>query len=200
MRIEVRSDSVMIEGYVNAVARDSRPIRDKKSGKRFVEQIVPGVFQRAIRRNEVNLLLNHDSTRVLGSTKTNLQLTEDSIGLKARAEITDPEVIKKAREKKLRGWSFGFYERDASEEDLPNGLQRRYVEDMVLEEVSIIDDRKIPVYEGTSIETRAAGEEMLMPEPLEVRADYIEIKAEKLSVDLSKYQNRIKELEKETEK
>lgn len=190
----------MIEGYVNAVARDSRPIRDKKSGKRFVEQIVPGVFQRAIRRNEVNLLLNHDSTRVLGSTKTNLQLTEDSIGLKARAEITDPEVIKKAREKKLRGWSFGFYERDASEEDLPNGLQRRYVEDMVLEEVSIIDDRKIPVYEGTSIETRAAGEEMLMPEPLEVRADYIEIKAEKLSVDLSKYQNRIKELEKETEK
>lgn len=200
MRIEVRSDSVMIEGYVNAVARDSRPIRDKKSGKRFVEQIVPGVFQRAIRRNEVNLLLNHDSTRVLGSTKTNLQLTEDSIGLKARAEITDPEVIKKAREKKLRGWSFGFYERDASEEDLPNGLQRRYVEDMVLEEVSIIDERKIPVYEGTSIETRAAGEEMLIPEPLEVRADYIEIKAEKPSVDLSKYQNRIKELEKETEK
>lgn len=200
MRIEVRSDSVLIEGYVNAVARDSRPIRDKKSGKRFVEQIVPGVFQRAIRRNEVNLLLNHDSTRVLGSTKTNLQLTEDSIGLKARAEITDPEVIQKAREKKLRGWSFGFYERDASEEDLPNGLQRRYVEDMVLEEVSIIDERKIPVYEGTSIETRAAGEEMLIPEPLEVRADYIEIKAEKPSVDLSKYQNRIKELEKETEK
>jgi len=200
MRIEVRADSVLIEGYVNAVARDSRPIRDKKSGRRFVEQIVPGVFKRAISRNEVNLLLNHDSTRVLGSTKTNLQLTEDSIGLKARAEIADPEVIQKAREKKLRGWSFGFYERDASEEDLPNGLQRRYVEDMVLEEVSIIDERKIPVYEGTSIETRAEGEEMLIPEPLEVRADYIEIEEEKPSVDLSKYQNRIKELEKETEK
>ena len=198
MRIEVRADSVLIEGYVNAVARDSRPIRDKKSGRRFVEQIVPGVFKRAISRNEVNLLLNHDSTRVLGSTKTNLQLTEDSIGLKARAEIADPEVIQKAREKKLRGWSFGFYERDASEEDLPNGLQRRYVEDMVLEEVSIIDERKIPVYEGTSIETRAEGEEMLIPEPLEVRADYIEIEEEKPSVDLSKYQNRIKELEKET--
>ena len=200
MRIEVRADSVLIEGYVNAVARDSRPIRDKKSGRRFVEQIVPGVFKRAISRNEVNLLLNHDSARVLGSTKTNLQLTEDSIGLKARAEITDPEVIQKAREKKLRGWSFGFYERDASEEDLPNGLQRRYVEDMVLEEVSIIDERKIPVYEGTSIETRAAGDEMLIPEPLEVRADYIEIGGEKPPVDLRKYKTRIKELEKETEK
>ena len=193
MRVEIRSDSVLIEGYVNAVARDSRPIRDRKTGKRFVEQIVPGVFERAVRRNDVDLLLNHDTTRVLGSTKTNLTLYEDSIGRRARAEITDPEVIQKAREKKLRGWSFGFLERDASEEELPNGLQRRYVEDMVLKEVSIVDERKLPVYEGTSIETRAAGEEMLTPEPLEVRADYVEAQETKVSID-------IKELEKETKK
>ncbi len=200
MRVEIRSDSVLIEGYVNAVARDSRPIRDRKTGKRFVEQIVPGVFERAVRRNDVDLLLNHDTTRVLGSTKTNLTLYEDSIGLRARAEITDPEVIQKAREKKLRGWSFGFLERDASEEELPNGLQRRYVEDMVLKEVSIVDERKLPVYEGTSIETRAAGEEMLTPEPLEVRADYVEAQETKVNIDMSKYHNRIKELEKETKK
>ncbi len=200
MRVEIRSDSVLIEGYVNAVARDSRPIRDRKTGKRFVEQIVPGVFERAVRRNDVDLLLNHDTTRVLGSTKTNLTLYEDSIGLRARAEITDTEVIQKAREKKLRGWSFGFLERDASEEELPNGLQRRYVEDMVLKEVSIVDERKLPVYEGTSIETRAAGEEMLTPEPLEVRADYVEAQETKVSINMSKYQNRIKELEKETKK
>lgn len=200
MRVEIRSDSVLIEGYVNAVARDSRPIRDRKTGKRFVEQIVPGVFERAVRRNDVDLLLNHDTTRVLGSTKTNLTLYEDSIGLRARAEITDPEVIQKAREKKLRGWSFGFLERDASEEELPNGLQRRYVEDMVLKEVSIVDERKLPVYEGTSIETRAAGEEMLTPEPLEVRADYVEAQETMVNIDMSKYHNRIKELEKETKK
>lgn len=200
MRIEIRSDSVLIEGYVNAVARDSRPIRDRKTGKRFVEQIAPGVFERAVKRNDVDLLLDHDATRVLGSTKTNLTLYEDNIGLRARAEITDPEVIQKAREKKLRGWSFGFLERDASEEELPNGLRRRYVEDMILKEVSIIDEKKLPVYEGTSIETRAAGEEVLTPEPLELRADYIEIETQKEQVDLSKYQNRIKELEKETEK
>lgn len=200
MRIEIRADSVVIEGYVNAVARDSRPIRDRKTGKRFVEQIVPGVFERALKRNDVDLLLNHDTSRSLGSTQTNLQLTEDSIGLKARAEVTDPEVMQKAKDKKLRGWSFGFYERDASEEDLPNGLQRRYVEDMILKEVSIIDERKMPVYEGTSIETRAAGEEILTPEPLEIRADYIEVETQKNQVDLSKYYNRIKELEKETKK
>ena len=75
MRIEIRSDKVIIDGYVNAVARDSRPIRDK-SGKRFVEQIVPGAFERALKRNEVKLLLNHDMARNLGSTQTNLQLYE----------------------------------------------------------------------------------------------------------------------------
>lgn len=200
MRVEIRSDSVIIEGYVNAVARDSRPMRDRKTGKRFVEQITPGVFERAIKRNDVDLLLNHDPLRVLGSTKTNLTLYEDNIGLRARAEITDAEVIQKAREKKLRGWSFGFYERDASEEDLPNGLQRRYIEEMELEEVSIIDEKKLPCYAGTSIETRAAGEEVLTPEPLEVRADYVEVEAPKEAIDLSKYQNRITELEKEKRK
>lgn len=198
MRIELRADSVVIEGYVNAVARDSRPMRDRKTGKRFVEQIAPGAFERAIKRNDVDLLLDHDPLRVLGSTKTNLTLHEDNIGLRARAEITDAEVVQKAREKKLRGWSFGFYERDATEEDLPNGLQRRYVEEMELKEVSIIDEKKLPCYVGTSIETRSAGEEVLTPDPLEVRADYVEFESPEKPADLSKYQNRIKELEKET--
>ena len=179
MRIELRSDSVVIEGYVNAVARDSRPMRDRKTGKRFVEQIVPGVFERALRHNEVQLLLNHDKTRNLGSTST------------------DPEVIEKAHKKKLRGWSFGFRERDASTEDIHDALERRYVEDMDLVEVSIIDERKQPCYEGTSVEVRAEGDMVLTPEPLEVRADYVEVKETKETIDMSKYHNRIKELEKE---
>ena len=83
MRVELRNDSVYIEGYVNAVGRDSRPIRDRTTGKRFVEQIVPGTFKRALAKNEVKLLLDHDSTSELGSTETNLTLYEDNIGLRA---------------------------------------------------------------------------------------------------------------------
>ena len=199
MRIELRADSVLIEGYVNAVARDSRPMRDKGTGQRFVEQIVPGVFRRALERNEVDLLLDHDNSRKLGSTQTNLELSEDAIGLRARAEITDPEVIQKAREKKLRGWSFGFYERDASEEDLSNGMKRRYIEDMELVEVSLVDERKVPCYAGTSIETRAEGKEVLTSETLEVRADYVEIKAEEKPIDYNSYKKRIEDLKKEKE-
>lgn len=197
MRIELRADSVLIEGYVNAVARDSRPMRDKGTGQRFVEQIVPGAFKRALERNDVDLLLDHDESRKLGSTQTNLELSEDAIGLKARAEITDPEVIQKARDKKLRGWSFGFYERDANEEELPNGMKRRYIEDMELAEVSLIDERKIPCYAGTSIETRAEGKEILTAEPLEVRAEYAQVETPKKTIDYSNYKNRIKNLEKE---
>ena len=197
MRIELRADSVLIEGYVNAVARDSRPMRDKDTGKRFVEQIVPGVFKRALEQNEVDLLLDHDNNRKLGSTQTNLSLVEDAIGLKARAEITDPEVIQKAREKKLRGWSFGFLELDASEEDMPNGMKRRFVEDMKLVEVSLIDEKKIPCYTGTSIETRASGESIVTTELLETRAEYVEAETQSENTDYEVYRNRIKNLEKE---
>ena len=198
MRVEIRADSVVIEGYVNAVARDSRTMKDRKTGKRFVEQIVPGVFERALRHNDVKLLLNHDSTRVLGSTGTNLELHEDSIGLHARAEVTDPEVMEKARGKRLRGWSFGFRERDASTEAITEAMERRFVEDMDLVEVSIIDERKLPCYEGTSLEVRAEGETVLTPDPLEVRADYVEIETLKNRIDMSRYHSRIQELEKET--
>lgn len=196
MRIEIRSDSVVIEGYVNAVGRDSRVMKDRKTGKRFVEQIRPGAFKRALEQNEVQLLLNHDEARNLGSTETNLTLYEDSIGLKARAEITDAEVIEKAKKKKLRGWSFGFYERDASEEDAGNGLERRFVEEMELREVSIIDERKIPCYEGTSLEMRAEGKEIVKSEVVEVRAAYVDCISQKTEpVDYTKYEKRIRELE-----
>ena len=196
MRIEIRSDSVVIEGYVNAVGRDSRVMKDRKTGKRFVEQIRPGAFKRALEQNEVQLLLNHDEARNLGSTETNLTLYEDSIGLKARAEITDAEVIEKAKKKKLRGWSFGFYERDASEEDAGNGLERRFVEEMELREVSIIDERKIPCYEGTSLEMRAEGKEIVKSEVVEVRDAYVDCISQKTEpVDYTKYEKRIRELE-----
>ena len=64
-------------------------------------------------------------------------------------------MIKKAKENKLRGWSFGFEAVKEHEEQASENLKRRFVDDMNLFEVSIIDDRKIPCYIGTSIETRA---------------------------------------------
>lgn len=189
MRIEIRADSVLIEGYVNAVARDSRPLM-AADGSRFVEQIMPGAFARALNMHDVDILLNHDTAKVLGSTKTNLTLTEDSIGLRARAIITDNEVIEKARNKQLSGWSFGFYELNARTEDINESLKRRFIDDLELVEVSIIDNTLIPAYQGTSIETRMDKNGLIKADTLLIRADYHEDKP----LDYSEYKERIERL------
>lgn len=192
MKIEIRNDTVEIDGYVNAVARDSRPLKDKKTGQRFVEQIAPKAFERALSHaEEVKLLLNHDENRELGSTKSNLKLYEDAIGLRAHAVITDADVIEKARKHELRGWSFGFRPLEVTAEDINENLQRRFVEEMQLEEVSIIDMRKLPCYDGTLIEARAE-EERAEADTLETSIDYIEHKEQ---TNLNGFKARISALE-----
>ena len=85
MRYEVREDSVLITGYVNAVERLSKPIRENLHGKvrTFLERIRSGTFKTALQRNDnVLVLLNHDENRVLASTKEGTAiLQEDNIGL-----------------------------------------------------------------------------------------------------------------------
>ena len=79
MKVEIRSDSVVLDGYVNAVGRDSRLMASPQG--RFVEQVEPGTFQRAIERGPVELMFNHD--KVVGSTADGtLELREDVIGLR----------------------------------------------------------------------------------------------------------------------
>lgn len=172
MRVEVRNDSVFIHGYVNAVERLSKPIRETLHGRirTFLERIKAGVFRNALKKNDnVLVLLNHDNNRVLASTKDgNAVLTEDNIGLRAEITITDTEVVQKARDGKLSGWSFGFIAND--DEITTEGKDEiRTVTDMELLEVSILDDTKAPAYYGTSIEAREGGARMK-----EIRADAFE--------------------------
>ena len=169
MKYEVRGDSVLITGYVNAVERLSKPIRETLHGRivTFLERIRAGVFRTALKRNDnVLVLLNHDNNRVLATTKDgNANLEEDNIGLRAEITITDKEVVQKAREGKLSGWSFGFIAND--DEVITEGKNEvRTVTDMELIEVSILDDTKSPAYYGTSIEAREGGAKVM-----EIRAD-----------------------------
>ena len=158
MKVKLRSDSVEIEGYVNAVDRNSRMITDD-DGYPIRERIQPGVFGKALQEKRdagynIPILLNHDSTRVIAEDRVNATLEEDSIGLHAVATITDPEVVAKARDRKLSGWSFGFIRRDFREEYTDSG-RVRIVTDMDLREVTLADDTRIPVYAGTSVHARA---------------------------------------------
>lgn len=162
MKVTIRADSVDIEGYVNAVGRDSRPLKDEY-GYPFVEQIQPGTFLKALetaKREEraIEMLLDHDEYHKIGATDDNLELEEDSIGLYAMATVRDADTIAAAREKRLKGWSFGFRMLDFKE-GYADGMSRRKITELELIEVSVIDDKMTPAYAGTSIHTRASAED-----------------------------------------
>lgn len=153
MKIEIREKEVIISGYVNAVCRDSRVMK-LPDGTRFVEQVQEGVFSKAIAaNNDIKLKFNHE--KIIGSTADgNLELKEDSIGLYATARVTDPDVIAAADAGKITGWSFGFNVIGDDWEDWTmDGVKRRRLKDIQLNEVSILSDR-IPAYAGTSYELR----------------------------------------------
>ena len=160
MKIEIRSDSTIVDGYVNAVERESRLIMDVQGN--FREKIKAGTFEKALKRAEnVRMLLNHDKNRVLANTKDGtLELYEDSIGLRARATITDSEVMEKAKKGELRGWSFGFIAHADEWKKRDNAPSIRTLTDIELTEVSLIDNTRLPAYIGTSVETRD-GKEIL---------------------------------------
>lgn len=200
MEVRIREDNVEISGYVNAIERKSKPLMSRIG--QFVERICKGAFKKAIQRNDnVRLLLNHDWNRDLGGTKDgNLTLTEDNIGLHARATITDNDVIEKARNGSLVGWSFGFKDREV-EKSVEHGIPTRDVKDLDLYEVSILDRTKTPAYEGTLLSVRSDEEIRYYGEPfiseIEIREESkpkSEPKEEPKPIDYSKYENLIKEM------
>lgn len=205
MQITVRNDSVEVEGYVNAIERRSKPINSRMGGK-FVERICKGAFKRAIERNpNIRLLLNHNWSRDLGGTKDgNLDLTEDNIGLRAKATITDPEAIEKAKRGDLVGWSFGFQDRDVDNHE-ENGMPTRDVKDLDLYEVSLLDRTRTPAYDGTLVSVRSDevhfhGEALISDveirsvETTEPKDEPKDEPCEACTIDYTKYENLIKEM------
>lgn len=161
MKIYRSNDTVTIEGYVNAVERNSKPLYQR--GMYFVERIAAGAFARALKRaGKVKVLLNHDWSRELGDTTSNLELEEDSIGLKARFTTSDPEIVRDAENGDFVGWSFGYKEIPEAVEqfyDSESKLPLRKVNDLNLLEVSILNRKKTPAYAGTLVNVRDDGSE-----------------------------------------
>ena len=175
MKIIIRADHVHIEGYVNAVERLSKPITERLGT--FRERISAGTFKKALKRAEdVRILLNHDEDRDLGGIKDgNLKLEEDAIGLRAEADIFDKDVIKDAKAGNLVGWSFGFFPidtRDTSEDGMPI----KELHDIDLREVSLLNRKHTPAYDGPLVAVRSNDEKMIigesmMAEEMDIRED-----------------------------
>lgn len=202
MQVRVKDESVEIEGYVNAVERKSKPLMSRIG--QFIERICKGAFTRALDRNDdVRLLYNHDWTRDLGGTKDgNLELVEDNIGLHARAVIKDKEVVEDARNGNLVGWSFGFTDREVDMHD-EGGMPTRDVKDMNLYEVSLLNRKKTPAYDGTLVSVRADDDIQYQSEPLITEIQYREEKQLEQSkssdkqIDYGEYERLIEDMKEE---
>ena len=192
MKIKIRNDSVEIEGYVNAVERKSRPLMSRMG--QFIERICKGAFKKSIERNDdVRLLLNHDPNKDLGGTRDgNLELSEDNIGLHARATISDKDVVAKARNGDLVGWSFGFLDRDVEQKRDENGIPLRDVKDLDLKEVSLLDRTKIPAYDGTLVAIRSKEDMVFYGDTFEDEIQIREDASEKVN-DEPKQQETVEE-------
>lgn len=185
MKVEIRSATeAIVEGYVNAVERESRLIPSPFGS--YTEKVEAGTFQKALNSGKaVELRFNHG--RVLGNTTDGtLELREDSIGLYAKATITDPEVITKAQKGELRGWSFGFKDNKPKIQEA-----KRVLSDIELREVSILD--KMPAYIATSIELRGEESDVLEERGAEDHVE-VNIKGKQQAIDYKNYEREIEVL------
>ena len=150
---EVKLKSITLKGYVNVVGRGSKILNHLKNGD-FIEIITPGTFEEALRRaRDVDLLLNHNWERKLGSLNDgNIELFEDNIGLRIKAQIFDNEVINKAKNKQLSGWSFKFTPIEEKWVEGKDYQKKRYIRKIDLREISLLDIQQIPAYLGNSVE------------------------------------------------
>jgi uncharacterized protein len=119
----------------------------------FTETISPGAFSRSLKsRNDVKLLWNHDTSAVLGSSRSGtLKLYEDERGLRVEASLPNTTHGRDARELIKRGdvtgFSFGFSIPGRGGDEWNAEGTERTLKSVRLHEVSLTP---FPAYQGTN--------------------------------------------------
>ena len=144
---ELRSNGRKIEGYAATFNAEA-----DLGG--FRERIAPGAFRSAL-QNDILALLDHDTGKVLGRTRSgSLRLSEDSRGLAFSLDLPDTQagrdVLALAERQDLGGMSFGFTVPDGGE--AWEG-RTRTLRTVGLKEISIVS--AWPAYPDTEIALRA---------------------------------------------
>jgi HK97 family phage prohead protease len=119
----------------------------------FTETIAPGAFGRSLKsRNDVKLLWNHDTSAVLGSSRSGtLKLYEDERGLRVEASLPNTTHGRDAKELIKRGdvtgFSFGFSIPGRGGDEWNAEGTERTLKSVRLHEVSLTG---FPAYQGTN--------------------------------------------------
>lgn len=176
LRVSASDDGRIIEGVIPY----NSPSVDLCG---FTEIIAPGSFAQALEANaDVLALRDHDSTLLLGRTKSKTLTLEDSTeGLRYKIKLPNTTAANDLAESidrgDLDGTSFGFICRDCNWSATEDGETIRTLTEIELLEVSpcswpaypdsSVDLRSIPTEFRTRIEQRRAGvkPEKTTPEP-----------------------------------
>ncbi|MGH9042499.1 MAG: HK97 family phage prohead protease [Acidimicrobiia bacterium] len=122
-------------------------------GGMFFERVAPGALDRTLREHpDIRLLWAHDPAHPLARVKSGtLNLTADSHGLRAQADLADTQAGRDVAELLTRGdvggMSFGFSEPVYKWSTHPSGRDLGTLVDLNLLEVSIVT---WPAYEATT--------------------------------------------------
>lgn len=159
-KIEARAkedhEPAKIVGYGAVYYAADDPGTEYKIWDDFVERIMPGCFDRAVREDDPRSFFNHDENIILGRKSAGtLNLAVDDVGL--RYEITPPDteagrgVVEAVRRRDVTGSSFMFMPRDVSWREI-EGLVIRELRDVELWEVGPV---VFPAYPSTTSELRS---------------------------------------------
>lgn len=125
-----------IGGYINVTNKNSKLMKDKK-GKKFIETVVDGAFEKALikakmEKRQIPLLWRHKEDKVLA---TNVELKEDQIGLRFEAEV-DEDIYNTCKDNDIR-CSFGFEAIKDKITNITDNFYKRVLEDINLLEVTL---------------------------------------------------------------
>lgn len=136
-------------GYAAAFDSPSEPLP-------FTETIAPGAFSRTLKsRNQVMLLMNHDTGRVLASRRAGtLRLSEDSYGLRVEADLPDTtdgrDLAVLLKRGDITSMSFGFTVPEGG--DYWSDENNRELRNVRLHEVSVV---AFPAYSASAAGIRS---------------------------------------------
>ncbi len=161
--LNLDKETRVVSGYINVVDRHSNILTDK-DGKKFIEKIMPKTFEKALAKAKsegrtIPLMFRHREI-----ITQDVELVEDSIGLKFSATIPD-ETVKIFDIENIKACSFGFKPLKEKVKGVTFGLYERIISELELLEVTLTNNQ---AYNGSLVECREGENDMTREEILKL--------------------------------
>lgn len=166
LQVRAEGDSMKaLSGYGAVFYRDNEPGSEYWLWDDFVERIMPGAFDRALKEDDVRAFFNHDANHVLGRRRfaadDSMKLTVDDVGLRYEIQFdsADPDhvsVFGKVRSGKVSGSSFMFIPTAETYRSETDPETKKRIDVVEVTEVRLFEVGPVvfPAYDASTSEVR----------------------------------------------